>query len=186
MRADSWAGLVTNASPFAIPPGAAVEQTNLTANVPGQISARSGMRRVSSTAPAASVLDCYPYAANGRTALIALTDSGALVSLESPAYGDETPPATNPALASTSGSTQTNYIYQYANPDAPSVAAEPPPTTNLVAALNGGVAATTKHSYVLDAATPCGVAGTVGTVSGGAAADDAPAPSITLSELCPL
>lgn len=186
MKADSWPGLVTNASPFAVPLGAAVEQTNLESRIPGQLTVRSGMQKVATTEANAALLDCYPYAAKGKTYLVAMTIAGDLVALESPASGPATDYPTNPALSSSSGSTQTSYTYRYANADTPTVAAEPPPSTNLVSALNGGVATTTTHAYVLDAATPCGVAGTVGTVSGGAAADDAPAPSITLSELCPL
>lgn len=39
---EKWAGLVTNASPYSIPPGAAVTQVNLQALVPGQLSVRPG------------------------------------------------------------------------------------------------------------------------------------------------
>lgn len=186
MRADSWPGLVTNASPFAIPPGAAVEQTNLTANIPGQIAARSGMRKVSSTASVSTILDCYPYVVDGRTVLVAMNANGELVSLGSPAYGDDTPPATDPALASASGSTQTSYTYQYANPDVPSVAARTPPTTTLVSALNGGEVGTTAPPYIVDAMSACAVEGTVEDVDGGSASDDSPESSLMLSELCPL
>lgn len=41
-----WAGLVTNASQYAIPPGAAVEQVNLQCLVPGQLTCRPGMAAV--------------------------------------------------------------------------------------------------------------------------------------------
>lgn len=44
---DKWAGLVTNASPYAIPPGAAVTQVNLQAIIPGQISVRPGHNAMS-------------------------------------------------------------------------------------------------------------------------------------------
>jgi hypothetical protein len=37
-----WGGLATNASPYAIPPGAAVTQVNLQVLVPGQLSVRPG------------------------------------------------------------------------------------------------------------------------------------------------
>jgi hypothetical protein len=46
---DKWAGLVTNASPYAIPPGAAVTQVNLQVIVPGQVSLRPGTAAVSFT-----------------------------------------------------------------------------------------------------------------------------------------
>lgn len=41
-----WAGLVTNASQYAIPPGAAVEQVNLQCIIPGQLTCRPGMAAV--------------------------------------------------------------------------------------------------------------------------------------------
>lgn len=44
---SEWAGLATNASPYSIPPGAAVTQVNLQAIVPGQISVRPGTTAVS-------------------------------------------------------------------------------------------------------------------------------------------
>lgn len=39
---DKWAGLVTNASPYSIPPGAAVTQVNLQCLIPGQLNVRLG------------------------------------------------------------------------------------------------------------------------------------------------
>jgi hypothetical protein len=39
---DKWPGLVTNASPYAIPPGAAVTQVNLQVLTPGQLISRPG------------------------------------------------------------------------------------------------------------------------------------------------
>lgn len=44
---EKWAGLATNASPYAIPPGAAVTQVNLQVLVPGQLSVRPGLAAVS-------------------------------------------------------------------------------------------------------------------------------------------
>ena len=46
---EKWAGLVTNASPYSIPPGAAVTQVNLQVISPGQIAARPGTTAVSFT-----------------------------------------------------------------------------------------------------------------------------------------
>ncbi len=40
---DKWPGLVTNASPYALPPGAATEQTNLISINPGQLIVRDGL-----------------------------------------------------------------------------------------------------------------------------------------------
>lgn len=44
---DKWAGLVTNASPYAIPPGAAVTQVNVQIIAPGQLTPRPGLAAVS-------------------------------------------------------------------------------------------------------------------------------------------
>lgn len=44
---DKWAGLVTNASPFSLPPGAAVTQVNLQIISPGQVTVRPGLATVS-------------------------------------------------------------------------------------------------------------------------------------------
>lgn len=49
-----WAGLVTNASQYAIPPGAAVEQVNLQCLVPGQLTVRPGMTPVTFANPSTS------------------------------------------------------------------------------------------------------------------------------------
>lgn len=39
---DTWKGLVTNGSPYALPPGAAAVQVNFQCLRPGEIDARSG------------------------------------------------------------------------------------------------------------------------------------------------
>jgi hypothetical protein len=44
---DKWAGLVTNASPYAIPPGAAVTQVNIQILNPGQVTVRPGLVNMS-------------------------------------------------------------------------------------------------------------------------------------------
>lgn len=44
---EKWAGLVTNASPYSLPPGAAVTQVNLQVISPGQVSVRPGSTSVS-------------------------------------------------------------------------------------------------------------------------------------------
>jgi hypothetical protein len=40
---DKWAGLVTNASPYSLPPGAAVTQVNLQVIAPGSVTVRPGL-----------------------------------------------------------------------------------------------------------------------------------------------
>lgn len=46
---DKWSGLVTNASPYALPVGAAVTQVNLQVLAPGQVTVRPGDATVSWT-----------------------------------------------------------------------------------------------------------------------------------------
>jgi hypothetical protein len=43
---EKWAGLVTNASPYSLPPGAAVTQVNLQVINPGQLLVRPGLNAV--------------------------------------------------------------------------------------------------------------------------------------------
>lgn len=44
---DKWAGLATNAGPYALPPGAAVTQVNLQILSPGRLTVRPGLSAVS-------------------------------------------------------------------------------------------------------------------------------------------
>lgn len=44
---EKWAGLVTNASPYSVPPGSAVTQVNMQVISPGQLVVRPGTTAVS-------------------------------------------------------------------------------------------------------------------------------------------
>lgn len=44
---EKWSGLATNASPYSLPPGAAVTQVNLQVLSPGHLTARKGLAAVS-------------------------------------------------------------------------------------------------------------------------------------------
>jgi hypothetical protein len=44
---DKWAGLATNAGPYALPPGAAMTQVNLQILSPGRLTVRPGLSAVS-------------------------------------------------------------------------------------------------------------------------------------------
>lgn len=46
---DKFAGLATNASPYSIPPGAAVTQVNVQVILPGMLTVRDGLTTVSWT-----------------------------------------------------------------------------------------------------------------------------------------
>jgi hypothetical protein len=61
---NKWAGLVTNASQYAIPPGAAVEQVNLQCLIPGQLTVRPGMTPVTLPVPSTattSIVRAFRY-----------------------------------------------------------------------------------------------------------------------------
>jgi hypothetical protein len=61
---DKWAGLVTNASPYAIPPGSGVTQVNLQVLAPGKVSVRPGMTSVtftSHTGSTQSIVSMFRY-----------------------------------------------------------------------------------------------------------------------------
>lgn len=105
-----WAGLVTNASPYAIPPGAAVEQTNLVTSIPGQLTSRGGMRPVAFTATAPEIRDCYPYVFSNSVRLLVLNPSGEIVAMSTPAYGTALSSPSNPSLSPASGQVQSNYV----------------------------------------------------------------------------
>lgn len=47
IRINKWPGLITSASPYMLPAGGAVEQTNCQSIYPGQLSVRGGMANVS-------------------------------------------------------------------------------------------------------------------------------------------
>jgi hypothetical protein len=47
LRISRWVGLLTNASPYALPPGAAQQQVNFILSQPGQITSRGGMVKAS-------------------------------------------------------------------------------------------------------------------------------------------
>jgi len=74
---EKWGGLVTNASPYAIPPGAAVEQVNLQCIVPGKVTVRQGLQAVtfaSSDSTTASIRVAFRYQ-NGTAEHLVYQDS---------------------------------------------------------------------------------------------------------------
>ena len=184
MRAEQWPGLVTNASPFAIPLGAAVEQTNLTGIVPGEVSSRNGMRKVAVVGAVSAVRDCYAYESQGKSYLVSLLPNGDLVALESPAYGLPTDRPSDPQLSATAPQVATAYTHRYVTASVASDGAAPEPPSGLVDVLNGGTPATASHPYYLDANAQCNGTGKLAEADGGSAADSVIAPSIPLTSLC--
>jgi phosphoribosylformylglycinamidine (FGAM) synthase-like enzyme len=80
---EKWAGLVTNASPYAIPPGASVEQVNLQVIVPGRVTVRSGLQAVtfaSSDSTTASIRTAFRYQSGNTEQLIYQDSAGKIYS----------------------------------------------------------------------------------------------------------
>lgn len=109
MAEAMWAGLVTNASPYAIPAGAAVEQTNLVTSTPGQLASRGGMRPVSFGGAAPEIRDCYPYVFSNAVKLLVLDAAGQIQALTTPAYGTALSSPIDPTLSPSSGQVQSSY-----------------------------------------------------------------------------
>ena len=75
---DKWAGLTTNASPYSIPPGSAVQQVNLQCLVPGKLSVRPGFSPITFTSAdstASPVVSAFRYQ-NGTAEHLIYQDSG--------------------------------------------------------------------------------------------------------------
>lgn len=53
---DTWKGLVTNGSPYALPVGAAVTQSNFQCRRPGELNARNGQASVTFTTHAGATV----------------------------------------------------------------------------------------------------------------------------------
>jgi hypothetical protein len=85
---DKWAGLVTNAGPYSIPPGAAVTQVNLQVLVPGQMNVRPGLATMSWTTHSGStvpVISLYRYQHGTVETVVYQNASGALFYARGPA-----------------------------------------------------------------------------------------------------
>jgi hypothetical protein len=113
MRADSWGGLVTNASPFVVPIGAAVEQVNVGVNVPGVLRVRGGMRPVSVSPPVSSLADIVSVDVAGLPILLCMSDSGAITAHGAPDRGTELPAPSEPTLSAPLGQVATSYTMRY-------------------------------------------------------------------------
>ena len=113
MRSENWKGLVTNASPYALPAGAATEQVNLQCHIPGQLTTRGGMNAVSCTEAMVEVRDLYPFRYSGLTKMVALKPDGTLAAFTSPAVAAAPITPTVSTLSPSSGQVQSNYIGQF-------------------------------------------------------------------------
>ena len=111
MKAVDWKGMITNASPYALPPGGAVVQENLESHIPGQLVSRGGMKYAS--ADVTSCLDMHPVAVSGVTKILALTDEGDLVLRDAPEEIDFDTEPVSVDLSPSSGQVQSNYLGQF-------------------------------------------------------------------------
>lgn len=83
---DKWAGLVTNASPYSIPPGAGVTQVNLQVISPGRLSVRPGTTSVSfssHTGTTAPIIRAFRYPGTTESVLYQ-NSSGAILVAKGP------------------------------------------------------------------------------------------------------
>lgn len=114
MKVNQWAGLVANASPYILPPGAAVAQDNLHCAIPGQLTIRNGMRRVDFTGDTGfNSISFYPYAFNGETKLIALASDGTVHVLNGPSLWLTPPTPTEPTLSPAAGQVVSSYTGRF-------------------------------------------------------------------------
>jgi len=176
MKSDQWPGLVTNASPFAVPATAAVEQLNLASHVPGQVSVRGGIRKVSVVGGSPDLLDCFPYEQDGKAVLIVMRPDGTIAAQQSPSYGWQSSVPFEPRLDSPAIVT-TSYTYRYVDggvdtyviPDADyDPGTDDPGSDGCSSTLNGGLAPPQSWEFTLDSQT-CEVATLNAAYDGGSA-----------------
>lgn len=82
---EQWPGLVTNASPYGIKPGAAVTQVNLQILSPGQLTVRPGTTAVSfalHTGATASIWSAFRYPGNYESLMYQSSDGVVRIALE--------------------------------------------------------------------------------------------------------
>ncbi len=82
MRLNKWLGLITTGSPYALPPGAAVEQVNCTSVVPGQLSVRGGSKVIAQSPDRCLSLWGYSVGSGMTETVIGFNDKGSLVEFQ--------------------------------------------------------------------------------------------------------
>ena len=87
IRINRWQGTVTYASPYMLPPGGAVEQTNMVCLLPGEISCRAGMQDVYPVVPPATAatdaaLEMWGYSIGNVTDKIFIFDETGNIRIE--------------------------------------------------------------------------------------------------------
>lgn len=153
MRFEKWGGLLTYASPYAIPPGAAVTQINLTCSYMGQLTVRDGMQPVKFAAGTVErCVDVSAYSYQGQDKLLVLDETGSLSVLDAPDRDDPLGNPYLPPLPHTGNQINVGYDYRW-NEDGDDVV----DNTMYFAAIWGGRAGTKTWPAVANAnATYCG------------------------------
>ena len=85
---DKWAGLVTNAGPYSIPPGAAVTQVNLQVLAPGQLVTRPGDQAVTWSSHSGStqpIVVAYRFQHSTTETIVYQNSAGAIYGGKGPA-----------------------------------------------------------------------------------------------------
>lgn len=180
MKADQWAGLVTKASPYILPPGAGVEQVNLSTAIPGQMTTRDGMRRVVGTEDVPNVLDCFAFDFGGQSVIAVMLPDGSLAVVNSPAYGPETTMPSEPVFGIQAGQTGATYTNRYViGPASETVPPAPSPSPYRDSIGGGGASSSSWTATVAGGATVTG--STTSNYSGGTpATPDYPPVLLTL------
>lgn len=83
---EKWSGLVTNASPYSIPPGSAVTQVNLQVLSPGRLTARPGTTAVSfssHTGSTQSIVRAFRYPSSTES-VVYQNSSGVIIVAKGP------------------------------------------------------------------------------------------------------
>jgi hypothetical protein len=70
---EKWAGLITAASPYALPGGACVEQNNLQCLQPGQVQPRKGYTVTSATTLPGKVTSAVRYSSGSTDKMVILS-----------------------------------------------------------------------------------------------------------------
>ena len=154
MRLSKWGGLLTYVSPYAVPPGGAVSQINLTCSVSGQLTVRDGMQPVSFTETSPTgCLDVAGYSYGGATKVLAFTSDGALRVLSAPSYGEPLDLPFVPDLTYEGSQTHVGYDYRY-NERGDQL---PPSPSQLFNGVYGGYATTQNWPVCIQQACTSGI-----------------------------
>jgi len=118
MRLNKWFGLTSTASPYILPPGGAVEQTNITSMVPGQLTVRAGMTKLFAYGRRFLELWGYSVGPNQTDTILAYEADGSISSIKGSGTGFTAAPGIskyfNPSqpVAFSQGRRGEVYIYQ--------------------------------------------------------------------------